>query len=760
MKREKTTINGIVQGVGFRPFVYRLAKELELSGYVSNNSHGVVVEIEGKEIQLEEFHHHLKSEPPPLSKITDYTIDEIPLCYDTAFVIKKSSDYSNPSTLISPDISTCDDCLHELFDKHDRRYLYPFINCTNCGPRFTIVKGIPYDRHMTSMSSFPLCSKCQAEYDNPSNRRFHAQPNACPICGPKLTLHNGASEINSNNPIADVIDLLHSGNIVAVKGIGGFHLTVDPHNSKAIELLRIRKGRAEKPFALMAKDIQTIQKYCEVTEKEIDLLESYQRPIILLRKKENCTLPENISPNNQYLGFMLAYTPIHHLLLQNEFDSLIMTSANISEEPIVIDNDDAVKRLSNIADYFLIHDRDILQRCDDSIVRISAGKKQIIRRARGYVPYPVFLNKKINQGILAVGGELKNSIAISRGDSVFQSQYIGDLDNPEAFSFFEHSISHLSKIMQIEPAYIAYDMHPEYLSTKWAKKQNLPTIAVQHHHAHMVSVMAENNYYDKTIGIILDGTGYGTDGTIWGGEVLVGDSTKFNRFSSLKHFPLPGGTSAIKEPWRMALSYLYTIYEKNIPQNLPFMQSLDTEKSKIVCEMIDKKFNSPLSSSCGRLFDAVSALLNIRQTVTYDAQAAIELEMIASKGNVQPVRIINPSSGIINSSELIHTIVGMLEQNKPTEDIALYFHYQLAEYFIASALAARKKYSIQTVALSGGVYQNKIFFEYIYNRLLNEKFKVLIHKELPTNDGGIALGQIVIADAIISEKSGRNIKCV
>lgn len=757
MRREKTVINGIVQGVGFRPFVYNIATKIGLSGFVSNDSQGVIIEIEGEPEQLETFHNLLKSEPPPLSKIIQYTIDEIEICHDLKFIIKESNHSTIPTTFISPDIATCEDCLKELFDRNDRRFLYPFINCTNCGPRYTIVKGIPYDRPLTSMSSFPLCSKCQTEYDDPTNRRFHAQPNACHTCGPQLTLHDGTNEINSDNQIEDVIALLQTGKIVAVKGIGGFHLAVDPHNSDAIMKLRHLKGRAEKPFALMANNIQTIKKYCYISDKEIKLLESYARPIVLLKRREENNLPEQIASNNQYLGFMLAYSPLHHLLLQEKYDTLVMTSANLSEEPIAIDNQEAIKRLSGIADYFLLHNRDILKRCDDSILRISAKNRQIIRRSRGYVPQPIFTKKTITPRILAVGGELKNSIALSRNDSVFLSQYIGDLDNPMAYKFFEDSITELSELLEIEPTHIAYDLHPEYLSTKWAKKQNLPIIPVQHHHAHMVSVMTENDFYEKAIGIILDGTGYGTDDTIWGGEVLVGNAADFERFGWLRQVPLPGGTAAIKEPWRMALSYLYSIYGSDIPKSLPFMKSLDIDKTDMVCQMIDKKINCPLTSSCGRLFDAVSALLNIKQTVTYDAQAAIELEMaanaafkatnIASDLSVMPVSL---SEGVIDTSELIGSIIDMIEQNKTTSEIALYFHYQLAEYFIASALAAREKYNLQTVALSGGVYHNKIFFEYIYNRLQERNFTVLIHKEIPTNDGGLALGQIMIADAKLS----------
>jgi hydrogenase maturation protein HypF len=603
------------------------------------------------------------------------------------------------------------------------------------------------------MSSFPLCEDCLAEYENPADRRYHAQPNACAVCGPQLTLHDGANEMNSGDPIADIVALLKEGKIIAIKGIGGFHLAVDPNNQEAVELLRNRKGRGEKPFALIARDVQTVRKHCHLSKKESELLESYQRPILLLKRKDDCTLIGNMAPNNQYLGFMLPYSPLHHLLLEDTFDTLVMTSANISEEPIAIDNDEALSRLADIADYFLLHNRAILERCDDSILFQTADATQMIRRSRGYVPAPVFVGKMIAPGLLAVGGEMKNAVALARDDTVFLSQYIGDLDNPKAYSFFEHSIEHLSNLLAIEPKQIVCDKHPEYLSTKWARQENLPLIQVQHHHAHMLSVMAENHYFDRTIGIILDGTGYGADGTIWGGEILVGDANSFERFAWLKPVPMPGGTAAINEPWRMAVSYLFDAYGKDMTRLLGVFP-YDSDRTNMVCQMLEKKFNCPLTSSCGRLFDAVSALLGINSTVTYEAQAAIELEMAAGSAPMPSVNSVQPTSGGIDMAPLIRTIVEMIEDNRSKPEIAIYFHYQLAEILVAAAKAARDKCGLSVAALSGGVYQNRIFSARLLARLREEGFHVLQHKELPTNDGGLALGQIMVANAHISNQEG------
>jgi hydrogenase maturation protein HypF len=749
VQRKKILINGIVQGVGFRPFVYRLAHDMNLTGFIINSSKGVVVEIEGDPSIIDQFHNRLLAETPPLATITQYDVEDTQLTGSVGFTIKESEISKSPTALIAPDVATCNDCLNEIFNPDDRRYFYPFTNCTNCGPRYTIVEGIPYDRPSTSMKVFPMCPDCQSEYDDPLNRRFHAQPNACPTCGPKLKLHDGTNELSVENPLGKTVELLKEGKIVAIRGVGGFHLAVDPYNEQAVILLRERKGRAEKPFALMAQDIETVKKHCYLDSVEQQALTHYSHPIILLQKSDKRFIPEKIAPNNDYFGFMLAYSPLHHLLLKDNFDCLIMTSANFSEEPIAIKNEEAIDRLKDIADYFLLHDREILQRCDDSIVTISSGKKQILRRSRGYVPYPAFISKRKFAPILGVGGELKNSIGISRDNSVFLSQYIGDLDNPMAYEFFENSIEHLCKILEFEPKYIAHDMHPEYLSTKWAVEKEHQKIPIQHHHAHMVSAMAENKVIDPSIGIILDGTGYGTDHTIWGGEVLIGDLKKFDRFAWLKPIPMPGGTAAIKEPWRMGIAYLLDAYKDEKLPKIPLVIDTDDEKILTIKQMIDTNLNSPLSSGCGRLFDAVSAILSIKQTINYDAQAAIELEMLAEEVyNIRPITVTIKNE--IDSSIIIKAIAEKILFNQTKAEIAGWFHKTLAEYFIAAAISAREETQINNVVLSGGVYQNRIFFKYMIDRLTKEKFNILTHINLPTNDGGIALGQIIIADTIIN----------
>ncbi|MFQ5821847.1 MAG: carbamoyltransferase HypF, partial [Candidatus Heimdallarchaeota archaeon] len=664
LRRERIQINGIVQGVGFRPFVYRLAHECGLIGFVNNNSDGVLIEVEGAPEKVEVFGQRLQEEAPPLARIVDLYLEEINPVGEGEFTIKTSQHDAPPITLISPDISICEDCLRELFDPADRRYRYPFINCTNCGPRYTIVHGIPYDRPLTSMRVFPMCTQCSFEYHDPANRRFHAQPNACPKCGPKLSLYDRTGkEIAACDPISEVTSRLTAGKIVAIRGIGGFHLAVDAKNDAAVQELRRRKDRAEKPLAMMAPDLPCIKKFCFVSTQEAEALQHQTRPIVLLRARPNHKIAPSVAPNNRYLGFMLPYTPLHYLLLRGNFDALVMTSGNFSDEPIAIGNQEALERLAPLADYFLLHDREILQRCDDSIVRLGADEIRSIRRSRGYVPMPVFLSSPTRKRILACGGELKNTIALSRENTVFFSQHIGDLDNPAAMAFFENSIAHLQKILEITQEVIAYDLHPEYLSTKWVLQQEgLPKIGVQHHHAHLVSVMAENGVDETTIGIILDGTGYGTDGTIWGGEVLVGDAHSFKRFAWLEPVAMPGGAAAIRQPWRMAVSYLFATYGNGLLEfDLPFMQHLNREQITIILQMIKQGLNTPVTSSCGRVFDAVAAMLNIRQEINYEAQAAIELEMTIDEAVIDFYRQAIPTSNVRGPLPVVPIVRAVIE---------------------------------------------------------------------------------------------------
>ncbi|MGD8921782.1 MAG: carbamoyltransferase HypF [Candidatus Zixiibacteriota bacterium] len=747
-------MTGIVQGVGFRPFVYRLARSYNLAGFVNNDSQGVTIEIEGDLDAVDSFRDSLAADKPVLAKIDDCQIERVPATGQTSFEIQSSKSEDMASTLISPDVAVCDDCLGELFDPDDRRYRYPFINCTNCGPRYTIVQRVPYDRPYTSMKQFAMCLQCEAEYHDPANRRFHAQPNACPVCGPRLVLRDTDNEIGTPDIIKTSIELLSSGKVIAVRGLGGFHLAVDARNDDAVRELRRRKRREEKPFAMMARDMHTIETHCVVSKDERELLEHFTRPIVLLHRHANSDIAGSVAFDNHYLGFMLPYTPLHHLLLAGDLDTLVMTSGNVAEEPIAIANEEAQERLTGIADYFLLHDRDILQRCDDSIVRFAAGQRRIIRRARGFVPRPVYLPRPTTNRILAVGGELKNTIALSRKDTVFFSQHIGDLDNPAAFDSFTECINHLEQVLEVDPDVIACDLHPDYLSSKWARRQSgLPVLAVQHHHAHLASVMAENGADEPAIGIILDGTGYGTDGTIWGGEILIGDTGNYERYAYLEPVPMPGGTAAIRQPWRMALSYLkyaYGDFARERP--LPLLREIKSESLDTILHMIDARLNSPMTSSCGRLFDGVAALLSVCNENRYEAQAATALEMVATPHFAEMTRNLATKHAVVSGpgpipfDHLIRNVVEGVTGGDSSNKLAVHFHVDLAELFIASARAARDDTGVNFVALSGGVYQNVLFFEYISRRLIEEDFIVMTHREVPSNDGGIALGQIVVAD--------------
>ncbi|MBI5187080.1 MAG: carbamoyltransferase HypF [Nitrospinae bacterium] len=749
-ERLRIHVNGIVQGVGFRPFVYRLARELGVGGFVSNHSGGVLIEAEadGQE-SIRIFCARLKAGIPPLAQITEFSSEEIPPIGETAFSIRPSSHDGLAHTLISPDICVCGDCLLELFDPKDRRFRYPFINCTNCGPRYTIVHGIPYDRPLTSMKKFPLCRECGKEYNDPADRRFHAQPNACPACGPSISLHlSNGDKVEAEDLVEAVVSLLREGKIVAIRGVGGFHLAVDAMNQEAVMALRGRKGRAEKPFALMAPDVESVRKFCHVDLQEEEALLHPTRPIVLLRARGKNAIAPGVAPGSLDLGFMLPCAPLHYLIIKDRFDALVMTSGNFSEEPIAIGNEEAVERLAAIADYLLLHDREILQRCDDSILRVVAGERRMIRRSRGYVPAPIFLPSPASRPILACGGDLKNTVALVRDRTVFLSQHIGDLDNPSALSFFEHGIANLGKILEITPEVIAHDLHPEYLSTKWALGRGLPTVGVQHHHAHLASVMAENGVEEKCIGIILDGTGYGTDGTIWGGEVLIGDFKSFERFAWLAPVPLPGGAAAVRQPWRMAISYLYSAFGREFLNfDLPFLRQRTREEVTVLLEMMERGLNSPDTSSCGRLFDAVSALLDIRQAISYEAQAAMDLETavdVSFRGAYAVMTDNAFDGGPLPGISLFRAVAEDMMSGAPAGKIAAKFHQGLGEMFLRAARSARDMHGINTVGLSGGVFQNLYLFSYILKRLREEGFAALTHRLVPSNDGGLALGQAVI----------------
>ena len=756
MKRYKITVSGRVQGVGFRPTVYRYALSEKLVGFVSNTAEGVFIEVEGAEKNIKIFLRKLKLQPPSQSRITKISTEKIPPKFEKKFIIKKSTARHGGKTSlhISPDISICDDCLKELFDKNDRRYLYPFINCTNCGPRFTIIEDIPYDRKKTAMKKFKMCGNCQKEYENPSDRRFHAQPDACWNCGPDVHLVKSLVESRGKEAIEETIRLLKKEKIIAVKGIGGFHICCDATNDKAVKKLRLRKNRPDKPFAVMMPDIETIKKYCYVSDDEKNILLSSERPIVLLRKR--LQISELIAPNNNFLGVMLSYTPLHYLLMQ-KFDVLLMTSGNKQDEPICCDNAAAISELSGICDYFLIHNRDILNRCDDSIVQVGNKKNlKIIRRSRGYVPNPIqfYLPSPISHlpSILACGAELKNTFCLTRGNEAYPSQYIGDLKDAKSYEFYKEAIEKMKKILKVEPKIIVHDLHPDYFSTQYAKllatSHALLAIPVQHHHAHIASVCAEHKINSKIIGVAFDGTGYGTDGNIWGGEFLIVDGKTggtFERKFHLKYVELPGGDRATNEIWRIGFSYLYSVLGDKAIKYYP------NKKISIIKKMIDKKINCPLTSSVGRLFDAVASIINLRQEITYEAQAAVELEQIADCrlqiADWYEYEIIKDE---IDVRKMILGIVNDLKNQTVKNKISAKFHNTLAKIILDICKKLKKETKINKVALSGGVFQNSVLLEKAVKLLKNAGFEVFTNSQVPSNDGGISLGQSWIAFKLLT----------
>ena len=750
-QRKRIYIQGIVQGVGFRPYVYNLATHYGLTGWVLNNSLGVTIEAQGTEEALHQFLTHLQQNPPPLAQITEVRSETIPVQEETGFRIRQSEKTTEKFTFISPDMSICADCLQELFDPHNRRYRYPFINCTNCGPRFTIIKDIPYDRPNTTMAVFPMCPQCEAEYHDPANRRFHAQPNACPVCGPRIWLEDAKGEPIDGDTITQAIRFLREGRIVAIKGLGGFHLAVDATNEDAVRLLRQRKHRYEKPLALMCESPRHIRQFAEMSALEEEIILSQQRPICLLQKKHPNPIAPSVSPDNDYLGVMLPYTPLHYLLMrEGEFLALVMTSGNLSEEPIVYRNEEARERLRGIADFFLMNNRDIYQRADDSVVRVLAGKTAYIRRSRGFVPRPVMVSESL-PSVLAVGGELKNVICLNKEQFFFPGQHIGDLENLATLEFFEESIRHFQKILQIEPQLVVCDMHPEYLSTKWAREQERwPVVEVQHHHAHIASAMAENQLKGEVIGLALDGTGYGTDGTIWGGEVLIASEVQFRRAAHFRKVPMPGGEKAIREPWRMATAYLQ---EASIPfEPESFFPDVTPEEAHLVHQMLQRRFNTPLTSSCGRLFDAVAALAGLRHRVGYEGQAAMQLEARVAVGENDagdasyplPVRG-NHFPLELDWRPLLKAVWEDISRKRSVEEISSKFHASVIQALVEVSRRIRQEAGLERVVLSGGCFQNRILSEGLIQQLRAEGFRVYYHTVVPPNDGGLSLGQGYIA---------------
>lgn len=752
-ERIRLLVKGVVQGVGFRPFVYQLAHQHELAGFVLNTGEGVEIEVEGELKNLEAFRYGLKHSAPPRASIDSISPRIMQIQGDAGFVIKPSVETPDEFQLVSPDIATCDECAGELFDPADRRFRYPFTNCTNCGPRFTIIEDMPYDRPKTTMNKFVMCPDCQAEYDDPNNRRFHAQPNACPVCGPQLTFIVGEEKrAEGEDALAAAVEMLQEGKIVAIKGLGGFQLACDAENEKAVDRLRTRKHRYGKPLAVMMANMEEVEEFCEVHAMERDLLLSPERPIVLLRQKPKNTLAAGIAPNNNYLGVMLPYTPMHHLLMYDAGLVLVMTSGNLSEEPIAAENEEGLRRLAHIADGFLTHNRDIYSRYDDSVVRVVDRHVVMVRRARGYAPYPVHLPFKAKKEILAVGAELKSTFCLLKDAFAFVSQHIGDMENMETFEHYENTLELYERMFRVKPTIVACDMHPEYFSTKFAKE--LPAeklIEVQHHHAHIVSCAVENNVREKVIGVAFDGTGYGTDGTIWGGEFLISDWSGFKRAAHLRPFRLPGGDVAVEKPYRTAFSYLYTIYgDEYAALDLPFNKQLDPVETEIMKKQVDKGLLSPLTSSAGRFFDAVSALIGVRDEIDFEGQAAIDLEMQSDEGKHGFYDFALPHADplVIDTEPVIRGIVDDLQNGVPAAVIGAKFHETTAKIIIEVCGLLKEATGINMVALSGGVFQNATLYHKVITGLHSKGFKVLLHKHLPVNDGGISLGQAVVAHTL------------
>jgi hydrogenase maturation protein HypF len=769
----KIHITGIVQGVGFRPFVYSLAKRLELKGWVRNTSAGVDIEVDGEQDVLDAFVKALHHEAPPLSRIDEFSASPQTPNGFRSFDILHSEALEGAFQPISPDVSICSDCLRELFDPSDRRYRYPFINCTNCGPRFTIIQDIPYDRPKTTMAPFAMCPDCEKEYADPLDRRFHAQPVACPVCGPKVWLEpspNYQLQITKDtrdDPIRATQQILSGGNIMAIKGLGGFHLACDATDTAAVCELRRRKLRVDKPFALMMPDLETVEQHCYVDDAERELLESTARPIVLLKRKPDSPIAKECAPGQDTLGVMLPYTPLHYLLFADSIQPsafslhpLVMTSGNLSEEPIATDNDEARQRLASLADAYLMHDRDIHVRCDDSVVRVFPNRKSKIvnrkseiyplRRSRGYSPFPVKLPWDVPP-VLAVGPELKNTFCITNKNYAFLSHHIGDMENYETLRSFEQGIEHFERLFRVRPEVIAYDLHPNYLSTRYAlqrsERENKRTIAVQHHHAHIAACMAEHGLHgsEPVIGLAFDGTGFGEDGAIWGGEVLVADYAGYERAFHLDYFPLPGGDAAVKKPARAALALLWSLGLEWDDRLAPVAAFCAEDRTTLRVQL-ERKINTPLTSSMGRLFDAAAALAGGRQSVNYEAQAAIEFEALADpdENRGYPIKW---EHGLILVRSAVEALIADVLAGVPVPVISARFQNGLAQLGLEICQNLRVDKNINEVVLSGGVWQNITLLRRTLSLLQEAGFVVYIHHQVPANDGGLSLGQAAIAAA-------------
>ncbi len=767
IQRVRIVIRGAVQGVGFRPFVYRLATGLHLRGWVLNSGEGVFVEAQGERSLLEAFLLRLEAEKPAPSFIQSLEFSYLDPIAFNGFEIRASTDEGAPrTTLVLPDIATCRECLGDILDPANRRFRYPFTNCTNCGPRYTIIESLPYDRHNTSMKLFEMCPECRREYEDPLNRRFHAQPNACPECGPGLELWDPAGSVlaRGDEALLEAAASIRAGRIIALKGLGGFHLIVDARDEAAVTRLRTRKRREEKPLALMFHAIDSVKRTCDVSRLEERLLLSPESPIVLLRQASHgqhppLTIASSVAPGNPCLGVMLPYTPLHHLLMRELGFPVVATSGNLSDEPICTDEHEALERLNGVAELFLVHNRPIVRHVDDSILRVMMDRELVLRRARGYAPLPVSL-KQSGPTMLAVGGHLKNTVALLVRNNVFVSQHIGDLETPEASEAFGMVIESLDGLYGVRPAVVVADMHPDYFSTRFAQSSGHRVIQVQHHYAHVAGCMAENDLDGPVLGVSWDGTGYGPDGTVWGGEFLVVEGASYRRAGTLRSFRLPGGHVAIKEPRRTALGVLYEALgdEAFTRTDLEPLRSFSSGEAAVLQRMLSRRLNSPLTSSAGRLFDAVASILGLRQKANFEGQPAMELEFAIASDDAEdcyPFALESRQDDaggtdlvVVDWEPLIRALLGDLKNGVPKGIASARFHRTLAEIIVAVA----RRTALEGVALSGGCFQNRFLTERTVRRLEAEGFRPYWHQRIPPNDGGIAVGQI--AAALRSQRKG------
>ena len=756
--RVRVHVDGTVQGVGFRPYVHRLATAAALTGRVGNDAQGVFVEVQGEAAAVDRFVDDLPARAPALARVDGIRVEALPTIEEDGFLIVASVDGGAHDVLVAPDSATCDDCLAELWDASDRRHRYPFTNCTDCGPRYTIVTDVPYDRPNTTMAGFALCAACEAEYHDPSDRRFHAQPVCCPACGPRLRLVDARGHgVAAGDPIEAAAERLRAGAVVAVKGLGGYHLAVDATDEAAVARLRSRKHREDRPFALMVADLGAARSLCRLSAEEEALLVAPERPIVLARAREGADVAAAVAPETAWLGIMLAYTPLHHLLCRAVGRPLVMTSGNLSDEPIAHRDDDAFSRLPGLADLFLTHDRPIHTRVDDSVVRVVDGAPVPVRRSRGYVPRPVALPVTAPEHVLAVGAELKNTVCLARADRAFLSHHVGDLENAETLAAFHHAIDHVGRLFDVRPTVVAHDLHPEYLSTKHAIEMaeldpSLRLVGVQHHHAHVASCLADNGLDDVVIGVALDGLGYGQDGTLWGGEVLVADLREARRLAHLDLVPMPGGAAAVRAPWRMAVAHLDAA---GLDVAASAVASRHPDRWRPVLQMARGGTNAPLTSSMGRLFDAVAALAGLHDTVTHEGQAAIALEQVADARETGSYPVgwsLEPGEdpgvpGRLRGADLVRAVVADLAGGAPPATVAARFHNAVVDLVVDACRRVRDLEGLGRVALSGGVFQNVWLLEGVASRLRGDGFAVLTHRQVPCNDGGISLGQAAVAAA-------------